>query len=197
MVPKWEGEVKTSKAVKDLADWLNKRDIKLLKSQEQVLEAIRLLRKRSLANEEIEELLRMFARIQTKFLIWARKHIYMLDENELKPAGYVVYDPRPSGANPNGLDWILVGPDFRYDGAGEDDGFVLLALAARERRLESIGECGQCEKWFARRTIKNRFCSEECQQEFWNQRRKTTEGRKHERERIRDWKRRQTKGRTK
>lgn len=55
--------------------------------------------------------------------------------------------------------------------------------------LARLHQCAQCEKWFVLTRSTKRFCSWECQQQFWADYRKTPKGRKYQRERVRAWRR--------
>jgi hypothetical protein len=164
-----------------LVDWLNRQGMSPAASP--VIRAMSLLRKKNLSGDECRELLQIFGSIRLEFFLIAGEHTYMLEGNELKTVGVVVHDPAP--ARSPVLDWFVAGKQWKEL---DDGGPVLLARVSQERLLEGIGECRQCKNWFAaQRVARKRFCSADCQQAFWLDKRKTVEGRKLQRERMARW----------
>jgi len=66
-----------------------------------------------------------------------------------------------------------------------DYAFLLLRDVSKAGLLEWLRQCRRCQTWFVTKRAKKVFCSSNCQEEFWFEFRKTPEGLKEQRDRMR------------
>jgi len=157
---------------KFLADWLN--DARAVEGQPTVLKAIGLLHQMNAAHRKGEpgrywetspnpptgqrpgdQLLRILATLSRPQMVWS-----------IMPStpGYIIDLEAP--APPKPLEWA-----FRH-----------LSAVTVAGLLDFLRQCKRaaCRKWFMASREKNKFCSADCQGEYWSDYRKTPKGRKEQ-----------------
>lgn len=103
--------------------------------------------------------------------------------------------PQIIGFQPTGARFRLVLSVEVEKGPGE--GFQYLAVVSQAGLLDRVRQCRRCSKWFATRRGDKLFCSQDCQQEFWSECRKTPKGRREQAKRMRLFRAKRKKARRK